>query len=97
MRVDLIALTLLVALGVTAVKASRSRWDALVLALLSGLWMLVNKGFEGPVIWTFDQSHGLTGSDFVGLAGLAIAGVSLLQPWLRRSAARQPTRSTRLR
>ena len=89
MRVDLIALTLLVALGVTAVRAYRSRWDAVVLALLSLLWMLVNKGFEGPVIWTFDRYHGLTATDFVGVAGLAIAGVSLVRPRLRRSLARR--------
>jgi uncharacterized membrane protein len=79
MRVDLIAVTLAIAMVIAAVRARRSRWDAITLALLSVLWLLANQGFEGPLIWSLDSSHGLTASDLVGLAGLVVAGLSFLR------------------
>jgi hypothetical protein len=88
MRVVLIVVVLLIPLGISTARAFRSRLDAIVLAFLSVLWMLVNKGFEGPVIWTVDRRHGLTLSDFVGLIGLAIAGIAFLRARSRRSPVR---------
>ena len=47
---------------------------ALVLALVSLVWLRVNGSAEGAVLWSLTPSHGLTETDLAGLAGLGVAG-----------------------
>ncbi|MEX0426819.1 asparaginase [Nocardioides sp. DS6] len=49
------------------------RTGALLLAVFSVLWILVNGPMEGPVLLSFGAGHGLTGADLAGVAGMALA------------------------
>jgi hypothetical protein len=73
----------LVALVLAAGTSDRTgRTGAILLAALSLLWLLVNQQMEGLVLWRATESHGLTGADLAGLAGLGLAGWR----WRRTSA-----------
>ena len=81
-RIALTVVVLLTAMGVSAYVGRRSRLGAVLLTLLSVLWLLINSNFEGPVLLDFSKSHGLTSSDLVGIAGIALAA------WLWHRAGR---------
>lgn len=51
----------------------RTRNIAMVLAGLSGLWLVANKQLEGPVLFAVDNVHGLTLTDLLGFVGFLLA------------------------
>jgi hypothetical protein len=55
-----------------------------VLVLLCGLWLLVNKPLEGPVLLVLTRGHGVTLSDLLAVAGVVLAGVLLSRRSTRR-------------
>jgi hypothetical protein len=64
----------LVALVLTAAGAARfGRGWAVVLAVLSVVWILVDRPMEGSVLVVLSHSHGITAADLAGVAGLALA------------------------
>lgn len=64
----------LVLLVLSAGLAHRlGRTGALLLAVFSVLWVLVNGSMEGPILLTVTSQHGLTGADLAGVAGVALA------------------------
>ncbi|MFC4787256.1 hypothetical protein ACT8ZV_22455 [Nocardioides sp. MAHUQ-72] len=56
-----------------AVCPMLGRIGAVLLALMSVLWLLVNRSMEGVVIVPVTRLHGLTSADLAGLAGIAVA------------------------
>lgn len=48
---------------------------AVLLAVVSVLWLVVNGPMEGAVLLKVTRHHGLTGGDLAGIAGLALAAV----------------------
>jgi hypothetical protein len=73
LRIALVIAVLLGAMACAIVIGRRQRLGTVLLALLSVLWLLVNKDFEGPVLLTVVEDHGLTTADLLGLAGLILA------------------------
>jgi hypothetical protein len=69
----LAALVLAVLVLAAGMSGPYGRRGALVLALLSVLWFLVNGPMEGPTLMVVTPGHGVTGGDLAGLAGLAVA------------------------
>ena len=64
----------LVALVLAAALAPRfGRPGAVGLAVVSVLWLLLNRPMEGEVLVEVTSSHGLVGADLAGLTGLALA------------------------
>lgn len=59
-----------------------------VLIVLCGLWLLVNKPLEGPVLLVLARGHGLTVSDLLAVAGVVLAGVLVYRRTVR--TARRP-------
>jgi hypothetical protein len=47
---------------------------ALALAAISVLWLVVNGPMEGPILVGLSATHGITGGDLAGIAGLGLAG-----------------------
>lgn len=76
-------LVLLNLLFVTAAwtLARPSRQAAVVLIVVSILWILFNGPIEGHVLLSFTYENGLTESDLLSAAGFAIAARAL---WRRR-------------
>jgi hypothetical protein len=51
-----------------------ARRCASALLVFAGIaWLLLNGRYEGPVLFTFDRSHGLTASDLASFAAFAVA------------------------
>ena len=73
LRIALVIAVLLGCMACAIVVGRRQRLGTVLLALLSVLWLLVNKDFEGPILLTVVRDHGLTTADLVGLAGLILA------------------------
>lgn len=71
----LTAVVVLVGLVATVATAVywRRRNIAMVLAGLSGLWLVTNKPLEGPVLFAVDNVHGLTLTDLLGFGGFLLA------------------------
>jgi hypothetical protein len=84
----LVAVLVLLAVAGAALLCRRdtSLWPA-VLILLCGVWLLVNKPLEGPVLVVVSHGHGITLSDLLTPAGMAFAAVLLY----RRSRFRRGT------
>jgi hypothetical protein len=61
--------------------ARPSQGAAVVLIIVSGLWVLFNGPIEGHVLLSYTDQNGLTESDLLSLAGVIIALRAL---WLRR-------------
>jgi hypothetical protein len=83
----LVAVLVLLALGGTVLLCRRGTllWP-IVLIVLCGLWLLVNKPLEGPVLVVISRDHGITLSDLLAVAGVAFAAVQLY----RRSSRTAP-------
>jgi hypothetical protein len=88
----LVAVLVLLALVGTTLLCRRDSWIwPAVLILLCGVWLLVDKPLEGPVLVAVSRGHGITLSDLLAPAGVALAAVLLYR---RRVLLRpQPTRS----
>ncbi|GAF47077.1 hypothetical protein [Rhodococcus wratislaviensis] len=65
-------MNLLVA-ATTLCLARPSRLSAAVTVVAAVLWVFGNGPIEGKVLWEFDHTHGLTVSDLLSVAALAIA------------------------
>lgn len=64
----------LVAMLLLAGTLSRTgRFGAILLAVVSAVWLLVNQRFEGNILWVASSTHALTAGDLVGLAGILLA------------------------
>jgi hypothetical protein len=84
----LVAVLVLLAVAGTVLLCRRDTplWPA-VLILLCGLWLVVNKPLEGPVLVVISRGHGVTLSDLLAPAGVAFAAVLLY----RRGRSRRGT------
>ena len=71
LRIVLTVLALLGAMVLSGVLGLRQRAGIFVLALLSFVWLTLDRDFEGAVLISFTSHNGLTASDLVGIAGLA--------------------------
>ena len=60
-------------------------WGAFLLAGFSLLWLAVNGSMEGVVLVVLAPSHGFTGADLAGVAGLVLAAY---RGWAWYQAAR---------
>ena len=72
-------LTLVLLVLVAGTGDRTGRTGAVVLALVSVLWLFVNQPMEGAVLVVVSPSHGLTAADLAGLVGLVLAGWRLLR------------------
>ena len=73
----MVAGLVLVALLLCAAAAGRwGRGAAVALAVVSVLWLLVNKPMEGSVLVVVSDTRGLTSADLAGLAGLVLAALT---------------------
>jgi len=79
LRIALTVLALLGAMVVSGALALRHRTAIVVLALLSFVWLTLDRDFEGGVLISFTSHNGLTASDLVGIAGF----LACLALWLR--------------
>jgi hypothetical protein len=77
-----LALVLLVLVAGTGDRTGRT--GAVVLAVVSVLWLLVNQPMEGAVLLVVSPGHGLTAADLAGLLGLALAVWRWTVPGRRR-------------
>ena len=69
------------ALVVAAVLAGRGgRPAAVLLGVVSVLWVLVNHPMEGETLLPLTHGHGFTAADMGGLAGLVLAVVLFAFP-----------------
>ena len=82
LRIIVLIWTLVLLMAVGAALGARRRSGALVLALVSFVWLLVDSDFEGVVLIVVTKRNGLTTSDLVGVAGLVLA----LGQWWRLAA-----------
>ena len=64
---------LVVMLVLAAVSARTGRIGAILLAVVSGVWLLENQAFEGKILWVITPTHALTAGDLPGIAGGLIA------------------------
>jgi hypothetical protein len=83
----LLAVLVLLALVGCAVLCWRDTpvWPV-VLIVLCGLWLLVNKPLEGPVLLVLSRDHGITVSDLLAAGGVILAAVLLYRRTLRQRA-----------
>jgi hypothetical protein len=74
----LVAVLVLFALACAALLCRRDTavWPV-ALILLCGLWLVVDKPLEGPVLVAISRGHGITLSDLLAPAGVAFAAVLL--------------------
>jgi hypothetical protein len=80
LRVIATALALFAAMALAAFLGRRQRVGAIILALLSVVWLSCDREFEGPVLVAISEGHGVVLSDLVAIAGLVLA------VWLWRRA-----------
>jgi hypothetical protein len=78
-RIIITALALVAAMMLAGWIGRRQRAGAVVLALLGIAWLTVDHDFEGGVLFTVTEYHGLVTSDLVGLAAIGTA----IWLWLR--------------
>jgi hypothetical protein len=79
----LVLATLVVLAGLSATTGVPG---GVALGCVSLLWLLVNGGMEGQVLWVLLPGHGLTEADLAGLAGIGLAVWRLV----RRPGTRAP-------
>jgi hypothetical protein len=75
LRIVLTMIALLAAMVISGMIGRRNRLGIAVLALLSFVWLTVDKDFEGAVLVTVMRHNGLTLADLVGLAGFAVCAI----------------------
>ena len=73
LRVALTIAALVLAMVLAVAVGLRHRIGAVLLSLLSIVWLLVDQFFEGPDLVEITKAHGLVASDLVGLAGLLVS------------------------
>ena len=79
----------------TLCLARPSRLSAAATVAAAVLWLFGNGPLEGQVLWEFDATHGLTVSDLLSIAAVAIAVWTFAttedRPWARRTGRRRRT------
>jgi hypothetical protein len=78
-RIIITALALVAAMLLAGWVGRAHRVAAILLALLGVVWLTVDHDFEGGVLFTVTEHHGLVTSDLVGIAALGTA----IWLWLR--------------
>lgn len=78
-RIVITALALVAAMLIAGWIGRTQRAAAILLALLGIAWLTVDHEFEGGVLFTVTEHHGLVTSDLVGLAAIGAA----IWLWLR--------------
>ncbi|MDT2007306.1 hypothetical protein FXW78_27365 [Rhodococcus opacus] len=77
----------------TLCLARPSRVSAAATVVAAVIWIVGNGPLEGQVLWEFDATHGLTVSDLLSVAALAIAVWTFAttgdRPWGRRPSRRR--------
>ncbi|MBY4225608.1 hypothetical protein HQO39_01050 [Rhodococcus fascians] len=59
---------------------ARPSWSAAIsLSVVSVLWLFFNAPIEGRTLYVVDAERGLTESDFLTLAGLVLAAVTIVR------------------
>jgi hypothetical protein len=81
LRIIITACALVAAMALATWLGRTQRAGAVILALLGIAWLTVDHDFEGGVLVTVSQDHGLVTSDLVGLAAIGVA----VWLWFRRS------------
>ncbi len=59
--------------------------SAAALVVAAFAWLLLNGPVEGPVLWQFSSSHGVTVADLGSVAAVLLAAVLVIGPEGRRS------------
>jgi hypothetical protein len=91
----LLAVLVLLALVCAVLLCRRDTWIwPAVLVLLCGVWLLVDKPVEGPVLVGISRGHGITLSDLLAPAGVAFAAAVLYRRGLRHRAKPIPHQPT---
>ena len=79
----------------TLCLARPSRLSAAATVGAAVLWLFGNGPLEGKVLWEFDATHGLTVSDLLSVAAVAVAVWTFTtigdRPWARRTGRRRRT------
>lgn len=88
LRDVLTALALVGAMVLAGVVGRRHVIGVAILALLSFVWLTVDRNWEGGVIAVVDRTHGLTTADFVGIVGFVAAAWLWWRLWRRESGQR---------
>jgi hypothetical protein len=78
-RIIITALALVAAMLLAGWLSRTRRAAAFLLALLGIAWLTVDHDFEGGVLFTVTEHHGLVTSDLVGIAAIGTA----IWLWLR--------------
>lgn len=78
-RIVITALALVAAMLIAGWIGRTQRAAAILLALLGIAWLTVDHEFEGGVLFTVTEHHGLVTSDLVGIAAIGAA----IWLWLR--------------
>ena len=73
LRIQLTILALVAAMVLAGAIGLKQRVGAVMLALLSFVWLTVDVEFEGGLIVKLTKTHGLVVADLVGLLGLVCA------------------------
>jgi hypothetical protein len=79
LRLIITAALLALAMALSGWVGVRQRTGSVILALLSLVWLTVDRDWEGGIIAVVDAGHGLTTADLVGVAGLVAAAVLFLR------------------
>ncbi len=82
----LLGAAMLVAAGI---GFAGSRTAAVLLIVLSVVWLVLSVRPEGPILWTVTPEHGLVLADLWGLLGLVVGGVLLVRSRRRRPVGRR--------
>ncbi|WP_167328599.1 hypothetical protein [Rhodococcoides fascians] len=73
---------------------ARPSWPAAIsLSVVSVLWLFFNAPIEGRTLYVVDAERGLTESDFMTLAGLVLAAVTIARVRRGRTRTETPPRS----
>ena len=73
LRVAITIVALALAMVISAFIAHRQRVGSVLLALLSVVWLTVDRFYEGAVLVVVSNRHGFVASDIVGVLGLIAA------------------------
>lgn len=79
LRLIITAALLALAMALASWVGRQQQIGTVILALLSLVWLTVDRDREGGIIAGGDARHGLTTADLVGVTGLVIAGVQFVR------------------
>ncbi len=79
LRVVVTIFALMGAMFIAGTLGARLRIGAVLLALLSFVWLTLDSRFEGGILVPVTSDNGLTSADIVGVVGLIVAAVQLIR------------------